>query len=118
MKKNKLDITSRVVMVEKKPFYVNTMTPTYNGMKLDFVNKILVRPCVSEDDLSTARSEYRELEKRFGKRENNISFNPMEYYLVLDRNNVYIGNIVNKNVCRRINNKNNETNRRIIRLNQ
>jgi len=99
----KLDITSRAVMVEKKPFYVATIgVSMHNGVKLDFSGAVLlVRPCVSEDDLSYARSEYEELNRRYGKK-NNLSFNPMEYYLVLDGNNVYVGNIINKNVCRRV----------------
>jgi len=100
----KLDITSRVVMVEKKPFYVATIgVSMHNGVKLDFSGAVLlVRPCVSEDDLSEARSEYAELIRRYGEREGNISFNPMEYYLILDGQNVYVGNIISRNVCRRI----------------
>ena len=99
----KLDITSRVVMVEKKPFYVATLNciTTISSTYVDFTGELLVRQCVSEDDLKDARSQYEDLERLYGKK-NNLSFNPMEYYLVLGGNNVYVGNIVNKDVCMRI----------------
>jgi hypothetical protein len=60
----------------------------------------LVRPCVSEDDLSEARSVYRIMIKQ----ELKIPIlSLVEYYLIIDESGgAFIGNIVNKSICKRI----------------
>jgi len=95
MKENKLDIISRVVMIEKKPFYV----VLWNHGREDYDSEeVLVRPCVSEDDLSKARYEYSTMPDI---NPDGLSYNPMKYYLVISGAN-FVGDVVDKGICKKI----------------
>jgi len=113
MSKDK-EIITRVVLVEKCPFYISILGPPGTEDEIYYSGKILVRPCVNEDDLIEARDEYEKnaIEarqqgdcKRYNLYKSRLSYNPNNYYFVLSGEN-FIGNIVNKSICKRIiNNK-------------
>jgi len=88
-----MEVITKAVLIEKSPFFVSIILRNSNKEKL------LVRPCVSEDDLQIARQEYRNMQGVEYK--NILSFNPSPYYLVL-KGGAFVGNIVSKSICQKI----------------
>lgn len=100
-KKVKVETITRTTLTEKAPFYVAILSPN----KEEYSGETLVRNCTGEDDLKKARSEYDKINKRLredGHTEcENLSYNPNKYYFVLE-GGVFVGNIVDKIICKRI----------------
>jgi len=85
----------RVVLTEKVPFKVFFFYP---DEPVSHGREILVRQCVSEDELKPARKLNAEGDEPY-----HVSYNPSEYYVVLKTQGLkFSGNLVEKKLCQRI----------------